>query len=149
MSQREIETLRGVARGMPNAVIARHMFVTEDTVKSHLRSVFQKLGAHDRAHAVALGYRHGYLDVSFEPPLPQAATPDQVAELMMPPPRPKPPKPAESEACQRCAAVIAVLADGQGDKGLSRRIVNAIRAVKEQEELKEWRKWNGSESDEN
>jgi DNA-binding NarL/FixJ family response regulator len=44
--------------GCSNLEIAKQLFVSEDTVKTHARRLFRKLGAHDRAHAVALGMRY-------------------------------------------------------------------------------------------
>ena len=40
-------------------MIIRELFLSEDTVKTHARRLFKKLGASDRAHAVALGFRWG------------------------------------------------------------------------------------------
>ena len=50
-----------MARGMPNKRIARELFVSEATVKTHLGHVFDKLGVTDRAAAVATGYELGIL----------------------------------------------------------------------------------------
>ena len=44
-----------MADGKSNAEIGRELFVSEDTVKTHARRLFRKLGARDRAHAVAAG----------------------------------------------------------------------------------------------
>jgi DNA-binding NarL/FixJ family response regulator len=43
--------------GHSNSEIGRELYLSEDTVKTHARKLFQKLGARDRAHAVALGLR--------------------------------------------------------------------------------------------
>ena len=48
-----------MADGKSNAEIGRELFVSEDTVKTHARRLFRKLGARDRAHAVAAGFRAG------------------------------------------------------------------------------------------
>lgn len=61
LSAREREVLALVARGMPNKQIARELFVSEATVKTHLGHVFDKLGATDRAAAVAAAYEQGIL----------------------------------------------------------------------------------------
>ena len=53
--------LRLVARGTSNKEIARALFVSEATVKTHLTHVFEKLGAGDRAQAVATAYERGIL----------------------------------------------------------------------------------------
>ena len=58
VTERELQILRGMTDGYSNLEIARQLFVSEDTVKTHARRLFRKLGAHDRAHAVALGMRY-------------------------------------------------------------------------------------------
>jgi DNA-binding NarL/FixJ family response regulator len=59
LTERELQVLRGMADGKSNAEIGRELFVSEDTVKTHARRLFRKLGARDRAHAVAVGFRSG------------------------------------------------------------------------------------------
>ena len=59
LTPRELEVLRLITRGLSNAEIGRELFLSEDTVKTHARRLFKKLGASDRAHAVALGFRWG------------------------------------------------------------------------------------------
>ncbi|MBO0868265.1 MAG: response regulator transcription factor [Micromonosporaceae bacterium] len=59
LTERELQVLRGMADGRSNAEIGRDLFVSEDTVKTHARRLFRKLGARDRAHAVAAGFRAG------------------------------------------------------------------------------------------
>ncbi|MFF9689170.1 response regulator [Streptomyces sp. NPDC014623] len=61
LSARECEVLRLVARGTSNREIAAELFISEATVKTHLTHVFAKLGAKDRAAAVALAYERGIL----------------------------------------------------------------------------------------
>lgn len=61
LTKREIEVLSGMARGRSNAEIGRELFLSEDTIKTHARRLFRKLGAHDRAQAVAVGFRMGVL----------------------------------------------------------------------------------------
>ena len=58
-TERELQILRGMSEGHSNGEIGRELFLSEDTVKTHARRLFQKLGARDRAHAVALGLRNG------------------------------------------------------------------------------------------
>jgi len=58
LTERELQILRGMTHGYSNGEIGRKLFLSEDTVKTHARRLFQKLGAHDRAHAVALGLRN-------------------------------------------------------------------------------------------
>jgi len=57
LTERELEVLAGMCAGRSNSEIGRSLFLSEDTVKTHARRLFRKLGAVDRAHAVALGYR--------------------------------------------------------------------------------------------
>jgi DNA-binding NarL/FixJ family response regulator len=59
LTERELEVLAGMCEGRSNAEIGRSLFLSEDTVKTHARRLFKKLGAADRANAVALGYRWG------------------------------------------------------------------------------------------
>ena len=61
LTDREIEILYWTARGLRNAGVADHLFLTTDTVKTHLRRIFTKLDAHDRAHVVTRGFNDGYL----------------------------------------------------------------------------------------
>lgn len=59
LSERELQVLGGMSRGRSNGEIGRELYLSEDTVKTHARRLFRKLGAADRAHAVALGFRWG------------------------------------------------------------------------------------------
>jgi len=61
LSERELRILVEMSRGHSNKQIGRALFLSEDTIKSHARHMFTKLGGRDRAHAVALGLRHGLL----------------------------------------------------------------------------------------
>ncbi|MCU0301228.1 MAG: response regulator transcription factor [Candidatus Nanopelagicales bacterium] len=61
LSERELEVLEGMSRGKSNAQIGRELYLSEDTVKTHARRLFRKMGAADRAQAVALGFRWGLL----------------------------------------------------------------------------------------
>ncbi|MBM9460801.1 response regulator transcription factor [Nocardioides sp. zg-536] len=61
LSAREREVLVLVARGNSNRAIAKELFVSEATVKTHLGHVYEKLGVADRAAAVAAGYERGIL----------------------------------------------------------------------------------------
>lgn len=61
LSAREIEVLQLVARGMTNAQIGVALYVGESTIKTHLQHIFRKLGAPDRAAAVATAYATGLL----------------------------------------------------------------------------------------
>jgi len=59
LTERELEVLSGMSDGRSNAEIGRSLFLSEDTVKTHARRLFRKLGASDRAHAVAIAIRRG------------------------------------------------------------------------------------------
>jgi DNA-binding NarL/FixJ family response regulator len=63
LTPREIEVLQRVASGNSNKIIADQMGISEDTVKSHMRSILNKLGANDRTHAVTIALRRGFLDI--------------------------------------------------------------------------------------
>lgn len=59
LTERELQVLRGMCEGKSNGQIGRELFLSEDTVKTHARRLFRKLGVSDRAHAVASGFRQG------------------------------------------------------------------------------------------
>lgn len=59
LTERELQVLRGMGRGRSNSEIGRELYLSEDTVKTHARRLFRKLGAADRAQAVAMGFRWG------------------------------------------------------------------------------------------
>lgn len=61
LTKREIEVLVGMSNGRSNAQIGAELFLSEDTVKTHARRLFRKLGANDRAQAVAIGLRGGII----------------------------------------------------------------------------------------
>lgn len=61
LSPAELRVLALLCQGMTNSTIAKALYVTEDTVKTHNRRMFRKLGAKDRAHAVHLAHRAGVL----------------------------------------------------------------------------------------
>ncbi|GAA4627581.1 response regulator transcription factor [Cellulomonas oligotrophica] len=62
LTKREIEVLVGMSHGRSNAQIGQELYLSEDTVKTHARRLFRKLGASDRAQAVAIGLRRGIID---------------------------------------------------------------------------------------
>ena len=63
LTLREREILDLVADGFSNGEIGGRLFVSEDTVKTHVRGLLAKLGADNRAHAVAIGFRRGLLEL--------------------------------------------------------------------------------------
>jgi two-component system NarL family response regulator len=61
LTPREIDVLRLAFRGRTNKELAAAMFISEETVKSHMKSLFQKLGVHDRTQAVAVAIQRGLI----------------------------------------------------------------------------------------
>ena len=61
LSAREVEVLARVAGGNRNRDIAEQLCIAEDTVKVHLRHIFEKLGAKDRTEAIAIAVRRGII----------------------------------------------------------------------------------------
>jgi DNA-binding NarL/FixJ family response regulator len=59
LTERELQVLTGMAAGQSNAQIGRELYLSEDTIKTHARRLFRKLGVNDRAQAVASGFRLG------------------------------------------------------------------------------------------
>ena len=58
---REVEVLQLVSDGLVNREIGVRLFLSEETVKSHVRHLLAKLKARSRAHAVAVGFRRGLI----------------------------------------------------------------------------------------
>ena len=63
LTQREVEVLTLIASGRSNAEIARELFISEATVKTHINNLFAKAGLRDRAQAVTYAYRKGLADL--------------------------------------------------------------------------------------
>ncbi len=61
-SKRELEVLELVADGLFNHEIAAHLFVSEETIKTHMHHLLGKLGARSRAHAISIAMRRGLID---------------------------------------------------------------------------------------
>jgi DNA-binding NarL/FixJ family response regulator len=62
LSARELEVLGLIARGNANKEIAARLAITEETVKSHVRRILDKLSANDRTHAVTIALKRGIID---------------------------------------------------------------------------------------
>ena len=62
LTQRELQILEALAEGLPNKTIAHQLALSEETIKSHLRSMYEKLGAADRAHAVSIALRQRLIE---------------------------------------------------------------------------------------
>ena len=62
LTPREAEVLRLIAAGKSNREIARALYVSEATVKTHVNRIFAKTGSRDRGQAVRYAYQHGYAD---------------------------------------------------------------------------------------
>ena len=58
-TMREIEVLQLISEGLVNREIGQRLFLSEETVKSHVRHLLAKLQARSRAHAVAIAFRRG------------------------------------------------------------------------------------------
>lgn len=63
LTEREVQILKRVASGWSNKVIAAQLHISEDTVKTHMKSVLEKLNARDRTHAVTIALRRGIFDL--------------------------------------------------------------------------------------
>lgn len=63
LTVRELQVLELIARGNGNKQIGAALNLSEDTVKGHLRSIMDKLGANNRTHAVTIGIERGFLEI--------------------------------------------------------------------------------------
>ena len=63
LTPREVEVLRHIADGNRNRDIADRLFITEETVKVHIKHIMEKLGAADRTQAVAIAVRRGIIEL--------------------------------------------------------------------------------------
>jgi len=62
LTERELEILRALTRGLSNAEIAGSFYLSEATVKTHVTRVLSKLGVRDRVQAVVLAYESGLIE---------------------------------------------------------------------------------------
>jgi len=63
LTEREVQVLGQIAGGNRNRDIADRLFITEETVKVHIKHIMEKLGASDRTQAVAIGIRRGIIQL--------------------------------------------------------------------------------------
>jgi DNA-binding NarL/FixJ family response regulator len=63
LTERELEVLRLVAKGMNNREISKELFISENTVKNHVRNILEKLQLHSRMEAVMYAVREKLLDI--------------------------------------------------------------------------------------
>ena len=63
LTEREVEVLRAIAEGNRNRDIANKLFISEETVKVHIKHIMEKLNASDRTQAVAIGVRRGIIEL--------------------------------------------------------------------------------------
>jgi two-component system NarL family response regulator len=63
LTERELVVLRDLATGKSNKEIGRHLFISETTVKAHLKSIFAKLNVLSRTEAIATASRRGMVQL--------------------------------------------------------------------------------------
>jgi DNA-binding NarL/FixJ family response regulator len=63
LTPREVEVLKQVGGGNRNRDIAEHLFISEETVKVHVKHIMDKLGAKDRTQAIAIAVRRGIIEL--------------------------------------------------------------------------------------
>ena len=66
LTEREMEVLRLVAKGLNNRDIAKQLFISENTVKNHIRNILEKLQLHSRMEAVIYAVKERLLDIRDE-----------------------------------------------------------------------------------
>ncbi|MDD5082058.1 MAG: LuxR C-terminal-related transcriptional regulator, partial [Dehalococcoidales bacterium] len=63
LTHRETQILTHIADGNTNKQIAHILNISEQTIKNHVSAILRKLSANDRAHAVVLAIRHGWISI--------------------------------------------------------------------------------------
>jgi DNA-binding NarL/FixJ family response regulator len=63
LTPREVEVLQTIAGGNRNRDIAEQLFISEETVKVHIKHIMEKLGARDRTEAIAIAVRRGIIQL--------------------------------------------------------------------------------------
>jgi len=61
LTQREVEVLQRLIAGNRNRDIAQHLFISEETVKAHMKHIMEKLGASDRTQAITIAVQRGII----------------------------------------------------------------------------------------
>jgi DNA-binding NarL/FixJ family response regulator len=69
LTERELEVLRLIARGLSNAEIGKELYISDTTVKTHITHILQKLNLRDRVQAVVLAHETGLLESEGRPSL--------------------------------------------------------------------------------
>jgi DNA-binding NarL/FixJ family response regulator len=91
LSRREYQVLQLIADGLENSAIAKALFVSIETIRTHVKNILRKLHARDRAHAVAVAFRLGLLVVHRDSPFPTVSGTDgQPPGVPLAPPGPVP-----------------------------------------------------------
>ena len=63
LTPRELDVLRGIAKGSPNKIIACDLNIAEHTVKNHVKNILSKLSANDRTGALIIAAQRGFIDL--------------------------------------------------------------------------------------
>ena len=64
LTERELEVLRLVAKGLNNREVAKELFISENTVKNHIRNILEKLHLHSRMEAVVYAVREKMIEIT-------------------------------------------------------------------------------------
>lgn len=84
LSRREYEVLQLIADGLENQAVAKRLFVSVETIRTHVKSILRKLRARDRTHAVSLAFQVGLLAPHRAPSGPDAVPASEAEELSPP-----------------------------------------------------------------